>query len=370
MTTTILINYNDLRKINAETTRKSVLNFLVDNKRNITLTARTFGVSRKTIYKILKKENEGCLEDKSKAPHTVHNKTSKKIEDIVIEVKNLTNYGPERIADYVYDNYNLQISQWTARNIIRRNRDKIKHKVKQSQLRRGKREHIDWYSAKPFEIVQIDLKHIRDQKALTQKQIIHLDKYDIPNYQWGALDVNSRFKITAYSKEKSFTNGLCFFLWVSSYLRSNGVTNQIVYTVDNGQEFGGTSWLKIKELRTFLSGFGCKLIQNHKGHPEENAHLERSHRTDDDEFYCIRSELIKSEEDLCEEGTKFMYYYNNLRKHSGIGKKTPYQYLKEQLPEINESIKFVQPFLLDNVAIQLGPWSGYNVLAQNPYSLN
>ncbi|PIR43034.1 hypothetical protein COV24_04900, partial [candidate division WWE3 bacterium CG10_big_fil_rev_8_21_14_0_10_32_10] len=24
-----------------------------------------------------------------------------------------------------------------------------------------------------------------------------------------------------------------------------------------------------------------------------------------------------------------------------------------------------QPFLLDNVAIQLGPWSGYNVLAQN-----
>jgi len=60
-----------------------------------------------------------------------------------------------------------------------------------------------------------------------------------------------------------------------------------------------------------------------------------------------------------------MYYYNNLRKHSGIGKKTPFQCLKEQLPEINESIKFVQPFLLDNVSVQLHPWSGYNVLAQN-----
>ena len=37
---------------------------------------------------------------------------------------------------------------------------------------------VDWYSAKPFEVVQIDLKHIRDQKALSKQQIAHLDRYN------------------------------------------------------------------------------------------------------------------------------------------------------------------------------------------------
>jgi hypothetical protein len=62
----------------------------------------------------------------------------------------------------------------------------------------------------------MDLKHIRDQEALSKKQIIHLDKCAIPNYQWGALDVNSRFKLITYSREKSWTKGLCFYLWVIS----------------------------------------------------------------------------------------------------------------------------------------------------------
>jgi len=88
--------------------------------------------------------------------------------------------------------------------------------------------------------------------------------------------VNSRFKLIAYSREKSWTNGLCFYLWTISWLRCHGVTATIVFTVDRGEEFGGQSWLKVQELR--------QLIQNHKGHPEENAHLERSHRTDNEEF--------------------------------------------------------------------------------------
>jgi len=52
---------------------------------------------------------------------------------------------------------------------------------------------------------------------------------------------------------------------------------------------GGKAWLKVRELRKLISGFGCRLIQNPKDHCEETAHLERSHRTDDDEFYILRS---------------------------------------------------------------------------------
>ena len=230
---------------------------------------------------------------------------------------------------------------------------------------KGKREFIDWYSAKPFEIVQMDIKHIRDHKALTKEQIIHLDECQIPNYQWGALDVNTRFKMIGYSREKTWTNGLCWYLWVISWLRSHGVKSQITFTVDNGEEFGGKSWMKVRDLRKLISGFGCRMIQNHKGHAEENAHLERSHRTDDEEFYIPRVLHMKSEADLLEEAMGYIYYYDNVRGHSSHNYQTPFARLKTQLPDIDDRIRFAIPLILDDVSVHLGPWSGYHVLAQN-----
>jgi hypothetical protein len=175
----------------------------------------------------------------------------------------------------------------------------------------------------------MDLKHIRDQKALSKEQILHLDKHSIPNYQWSAIDVNSRFKMIAYSREKSWTNGLSWYLWVISWLRSHGVKCEIVFTVDNGEEFGGKSWMKVKELRKLIAGVGCRLIQNHKGHCEENAHVERSHRTDDDEFYIPRCLHFSNEHSLLDEALGYIYYYNNVREHSSLDYQTPIDTLKQ-----------------------------------------
>src|SRR3972149_2747557 len=367
MNNTIHIPYKELRKISPETARRTVIEYLKTNGGNIAGTARVFNINRPVIYNILGKEKEGNLKDRSKVPINQPKKTHKDVEELVIEIKNKTNFGSERVCDYALDYHKIKVYPGTVRHILRRNKARIKRKV--NYVRRNEaRPVIDWYSAKPFEVVQIDLKFIRDQRALSKQQIAHLDKYDIPNYQWSALDVNSRFKLICYSMEKTWTNGLCFFLWVTSYLRSHGVTCEIVYTVDNGEELGGKSWLKIQELRKLLSGFGCRLIQNHKGKPSENAHVERSHRTDDDEFYSLRTQFINSKDDLCEEGLKYIYYYNNLRKHSSINRKTPFQYLKEQNPKVDDTIKLVRPFILDEVSVTLGPWSGYHVLAHHRFS--
>ena len=131
------------------------------------------------------------------------------------------------------------------------------------------------------------------------------------------------------------------------------------------EEFGGKSWMKIRDLRKLISGFGCRMIQNHKGHPEENAHLERSHRTDDDEFYRHRALRFHSEQHLLDEALHFIYYYNNIREHSSLDYSTPFAHLKQQIPDINDNIRFFQPFILDDVSVKLGPWSGYNLLAQH-----
>ena len=358
------IDYKMLKKINVVAARTAVLEYLSSNGRNISDCARVFGITRVIVYKALRKKKEGNLSDSSRTPLSQPRKTKKAIEDKVVEVKNKTRFGPKRLSGYLKKYENTIVPYGTIRHILRRNKDKIKYKIK-GRRRGERREFIDWYSAKPFEIVQIDLKQIRDHKALTKEQMIHLDKYHIPNFQWGALDVNSRFKLIGYSREKTWTNGLLWYLWVISYLRSHGVTSRIVFTVDHGEEFGGKSWMKIRELRRLIAGFGCKLIQNHKGHCEENSHLERSHRTDDDEFYIPRTFRIKSERDLLYESHGYIYYYNNLREHSSLDNRTPFEYLRQQLPKIDEDMKYTQPILLDEVSTKIGDWSGYNVLAQN-----
>ena len=361
------IDYKGLRQFNAEAARRAVLEYLKTNH-NILAAAQMFGITRAVVYDILKKEKAGDLTDRSRAPRRQPLKTPVAVEDTVVAAKNKTRLGPERLSRYLKQYEGVSVAVGTIRHILRRNKARLDYGLRRHRIRKGKREFVDWYSAKPFEIVQMDIKHIRDQKALTKEQIIHLDRCQIPNYQWGALDVNSRFKMIGYSREKSWTNGLCWYLWVISWLRSHGVKSQIVFTVDNGEEFGGKSWMKVQDLRKLIGGFGCRLIQNHKGHCEENAHLERSHLTDDEEFYIPRVLHMRSEADLLSEAMGYIYYYDNVRGHSSLNYHTPFSHLKSQMPDIDDKIRFTIPIMLDDVSVRLGPWSGYHVLAQHRLS--
>ncbi len=74
---------------------------------------------------------------------------------------------------------------------------------------------------------------------------------------------------------------------------------------------------------------------------------------------------IKSEADLLNEAMGYIYYYNNIREHSSLNYQTPFTYLGTQLPEINDKMRFVIPIMLDKVSVELGPWSGYHVLAHH-----
>jgi len=39
--------------------------------------------------------------------------------------------------------------------------------------------------------------------------------------------------------------------------------------------------------------------------------------------------------------------------------------LKQRLPAVLDSIRYTIPVILDDAAVNIGPWCGYNVLAQN-----
>jgi hypothetical protein len=202
------IDYKKSRRINPEAARRAVMEYLKTNGHHVSQTAAVFRVNRPVIYDIITKDKEGDLRDRSRVPkHQLEEscrpkRTPAPMEDIVVSAKNKTRLGPERLSRYLKQYEDITVPAGTIRHILRRNKKRLNSHLPH-RVRKEKREFVDWYSAKPFEIVQVDLKYIRDHKALTKEQLVHLDQYNIPNYQWSALDVNSRFKLIAYSREKS-----------------------------------------------------------------------------------------------------------------------------------------------------------------------
>lgn len=55
----------------------------------------------------------------------------------------------------------------------------------------------------------------------------------------------------------------------------------------------------------------------------------------------------------------------HVREHSSVDYQTPFAYLKQQQPNFDDRVRLAQPFIFDDVSVQVGPWSGYDVLAQH-----
>lgn len=92
---------------------------------------------------------------------------------------------------------------------------------------------------------------------------------------------------------------------------------------DNGFEFQ-------ERFDTFVTKTkGWKHHYIHKSNPNENAVIERSFRTDEEECFWHIKQKPKSSEELNTQYQKYLEWYNYTRPHLGINLKTPYSLLKE-----------------------------------------
>lgn len=131
-------------------------------------------------------------------------------------------------------------------------------------------------------------------------------------YEYGAIDILSRYKVAVLLpdiSDESASLALGFFRkWFPfpiKYLQT-----------DNGLEFQRTFELACAK-------YGIEHYYIHKNSPNENALIERSFRTDQEEFYFWLEEAPSHIGELNEWLQKFLLTYNTIRPHQGLDYKTP-----------------------------------------------
>ncbi len=360
----IQLTYQELYRIIPLEARKILLKTFEEMGGNVFCTAKTLHCSRNTVKKFVRRQQMGLsLEDLSRRPRRSPHQTAKEIEELVVKERKATNFGRLRLAYHIRKEHGLKLSSFTIRNILRR------HKLTRPKRRRGKFRSLSYYNwdkIYPLQHFQIDLKVIRDQKSLPWATYQHIQKYRLPPYQWTAIDPYTKTKFLAYSYEKSFSNGLTFMLLIHLWLRSFGITHQLFFQTDWGEEFGGKSLAKLARLQkgTF-DLLRVQLLRIRKRQWKDNAYVERTHRTDDEEFYVPTLQSITGLEEHFLQALKYLYTFNCLRPHFGkpMPGKTPSERVQELYPGLTKHFYLFPPVVLDYISAQEPFIGGHDLLA-------
>lgn len=171
-----------------------------------------------------------------------------------------------------------------------------------------------------FEELQYDVKVLADKHALP-KDIYDKFKYSkrYPKYQWTIIDAKTRTRFLAYSFELNSFFGFKFLEYTIHWIRSHGVQSKINIQVDMGGEFYSGSKRKQRTWNSKLSKLNAYVYDTEGAKWKQNL-VERSHRTDDEEFLCPRGSFMNSCSDFMLEAQFWIIYFNT-RSHTRIGMK-------------------------------------------------
>lgn len=360
--------YREVYLMTAQHARKKLVTTYRETG-SIRATAQKWHTTRHTVRKWVRRfeaEGEAGLVDGSHRPHHFPRQVAQKLEQQVIQAREETGYGRQRLA-LLLRGRDVQISADTIRHILRRN-GLVDKRKKRKALYPAR---WSWEQEEPFRLVQVDTKDIRDKGALGTERVTHLDRRHLPRYQWTACDGRTRIRLLAYSHALNSTNGMAFLVLVTLWLRAHGITTEITFQSDWGQEFGGDNPDRIAWLQTkFLQPLRAQLCRYPMGRKGYNGRVERSHRTDDEELYRPYLLQIEDVPHWVQMANHWIYFYNTVRPHSGSGMNnhTPLEVLRELGFRGGDTVAYMPPIILDDVSADIllafDPEYGHNQLTQ------
>jgi len=297
----------------------------------------------------MRKEVEGDLKDTSHKPKSRHPRhLEDEKERMIIEYRTKTKLGKRRLRYFIFQKIRIDIPESTIGKVITR------HHLQRKKRKRVKRSRAlpsyDMHTLFPFQELQVDLKQILDKDTLPERIYHHLKTSGLPLFQWTAIDVLTRIRFLAFSYKKDWFSGKAFCQLVTWWIRSFGFHHPINMQTDGGSEFAASFPGSFKRnVERVFQPLGVTRSIIRKGHPEDNGFVERSHQTDDQEFYMPYLHTMRSEKDLMRRAIWWQKIYNLDRPHQGLGNLTPYKKLRSLGYTTAEALCLFPPIILDSV---------------------
>jgi hypothetical protein len=163
-------------------------------------------------------------------------------------------------------------------------------------------------------------------------------------------------RFLAYAHANNRSNGLGFLLLVLLWLRAFGIHTPVSFQSDWGNEFGGDNPAQVSALSSrFFHPLQASLKRYPMGRKGYNGRVERSHRTDDEEFYAPYLLQAPALGPFLALASRWLYVYNVLRPHFGIGmdQQAPLSALQKLGYNGDSTIALLPPILLDPISSDL-----------------
>lgn len=275
-------------------------------------TARLLGVARSTVYRWKKRSTKiygygtklvwRGLKRSSTRPHTTYVRLDHGTKEEILKLKTTRHFGPKKIKNYL----SAPISHMTVHRYL----ESQNLVSKQANFRRPLFQNgFAMRPANTFNLgyIQMDTKHVTPELGGLKTTV----------YEYAAIDILSRYKLAVLLPEISDE---CASLALEYFLK--WFPFRVVYLqTDNGLEYQSTfdqACQKHQINHYFI----------HKNSPNENAVIERSFKTDQEEFYFWLEKAPEHIGELNQWLQNFINLYNTDRPHQSLDYKTPFEVVK------------------------------------------
>lgn len=269
---------------------------------------REFNIPKSTFYcwkKIYDTEGIDGLRNRKSTPKSHPKKTPDKVIQKILELRKCYQFGPERISMYLERFHDIKVSESTVyRALAKHGISRLSKSVPRRSI------HTKRYAKSvPGHHIQVDVKFVNLKDVEGKK---------VRRYQYTAIDDATRVRALKILPKHNQNAAIEFIDYVIEKFPFR------IHTIrtDRGHEFQA-------RFHWYVEDKGLCHVYIKPRSPQLNGKVERSHRTDQEEFYQLLT--YTDDVDLNRKLEAWEEFYNYNRPHTGIGGITPYEKLRSIL---------------------------------------
>lgn len=270
--------------------------------------ARRHGVSRGWLYKLLaryRREGPAGLEPRSRRPHRSPNRIADRWEDEIVALrKELADFGAdagaETIAYHLSERHSTCPSVPTIWRVLR-----ARGFVTYQPKKRPKSSWTRFVAELPNECWQADVTHVEVADGVVLEVLNVIDDHS-------RLCVASRAFVTVKGPDvvRSLHKAAANWGYPESLLTDNG----LVFSTQKRYDMAGAVELELLTL-------GITAKHSRPYHPQTCGKVERFHQTL--KKFLAKQDPAQTKKQLQGQLDRFVGYYNEVRPHRGVGRRTP-----------------------------------------------